>query len=204
MVGRALTSAIPVFTCDGTSDSDCGTYLRTFGESLQSAWNPRLPLAQPALIKLEDLTKGWYVHTFPDPNTFTPWSQPVQSSNSVTNCNACSPLTKNGYGARPRMHFRKFQAIMMLSGPGKQLLQRQHSPSTGRQSLSSPFSVDERDLWFEPQLAHLLTFLKDQPGHQPTGGQRQPARAAAISTDAETACPPPGPSNACPPCPNPG
>ena len=40
--------------------------------------------------------------------------------------------------------------------------------STGRQSMTSPVPVDERDAWFEPRLAHLLTFLKDQPGH-PTG-----------------------------------
>ena len=65
--------------------------------------------------------------------------------------------------------------------------------STGRQSLSSPVPVDERDTWFEPRLAHLLTFLKDQPGHPLGAGRRQPARAAAISestSDAVTPAPP--------------
>ena len=79
---------------------------------------------------------------------------------------------------------------------------------TGRQSLSSPVSVDERDLGFEPRLAHLLTFLKDQPGHPPAGGRRQPARAAAISESADAETAPlhwqPALSSAWPPCPNPG
>ena len=52
--------------------------------------------------------------------------------------------------------------------------------TTGRQSLGSSVPIDERDAWFEPRLAHLLTFLKDQPGHPLGAGRRQPARAAAI------------------------
>ena len=52
--------------------------------------------------------------------------------------------------------------------------------TTGRQSLGSSVPIDERDSWFEPRLAHLLTFLKDQPGHPLGAGRRQPARAAAI------------------------
>jgi hypothetical protein len=52
--------------------------------------------------------------------------------------------------------------------------------TTGRQSLGSLVPIDERDSWFEPRLAHLLTFLKDQPGHPLGVGRRQPARAAAI------------------------
>ena len=33
------------------------------------------PPPNELFIKLEDLAKGWYVHTFPDPDTFPPWSQ---------------------------------------------------------------------------------------------------------------------------------
>ena len=62
--------------------------------------------------------------------------------------------------------------------------------STGRQSMSSPVPVDERDAWFEPRLAHLLTFLKDQPGHPTGAGRRQPARAAAISESTSDAVTP--------------
>ena len=73
VVGRALPSAIPVFTCYGTAD--CGTYLRTLERLFKanrifaSHWPNEL------FIKLEDLAKGWYVHTFPDPDTFPLWSQ---------------------------------------------------------------------------------------------------------------------------------
>ena len=52
--------------------------------------------------------------------------------------------------------------------------------TTGRQSLGSSVPIDERDSWFEPRLAHLLTFLKDQPGHPLGACRRQPARAAVI------------------------
>jgi hypothetical protein len=52
--------------------------------------------------------------------------------------------------------------------------------ATGRQSLGSSVPIDERDSRFEPRLAHLLTFLKDQPGRPLGTGRRQPARAAAI------------------------
>ena len=53
--------------------------------------------------------------------------------------------------------------------------------STGRQSLSSSVSVAERDTWFGPRLAHLTTFLKDQPCTP--AGRRPQARVAAITEE---------------------
>ena len=244
VVGRALTSAIPVFIGDGTAD--CDIYLHTL-ERLK-AMKSRLPLVQrltgnELFIKLEDLANGWYVHTFPDPDTFPPWSQVTlglpfgqhyAAADSWANkCTATRQEGESGPAALQRLDELQ-QTLLLLGvpvtiGPVEQQcyqLQRLLTSdetrvwsaaanalldvsddafraqetaaaaatltSTGRQSLSLPVSVDERDLWFEPRLGHLLTFLKDQPGHQPAGGRHQPlaAREAAISTDAEAARPP--------------
>jgi hypothetical protein len=52
--------------------------------------------------------------------------------------------------------------------------------TTCSQSLGSLVPIDKQDSWFESRLAHLLTFLKDQPGHPLGACRRQPAQAAAI------------------------
>ena len=249
VVGRALASAIPVFNGDGTAD--CGTYLRTSERLFKANGIPASHWPNELFIKLEDLAKGWYVHTFPDPDTFPPWSQVTSgllnrfgprytaADTWASKCSATRQEGESGPAALQRLDELQ-QTLLLLGvpvtiGPVEQQcyqLQRLLTAdekrvwsaaanalpdvsddairaretaaaaatltSTGRQSLSSPVSVDERDLWFEPRLAHLLTFLKDQPGHPPAGGRRQPARAAAISTDAETAplqpAPVPGPA----------
>ena len=226
VVGRALTSAIPVFIGDGTAD--CDIYLHTL-ERLK-AMKSRLPLVQrltgnELFIKLEDLANGWYVHTFPDPDTFPPWSQVTlglpfgqhyAAADSWANkCTATRQEGESGPAALQRLDELQ-QTLLLLGvpvtiGPVEQQcyqLQRLLTSdetrvwsaaanalldvsddafraqetaaaaatltSTGRQSLSLPVSVDERDLWFEPRLGHLLTFLKDQPGHQPAGGRQWP------------------------------
>ena len=65
VVGRALTSAIPVFTGDGTAD--CGTYLHTLERLFKAHGIPASHWPNEFFIKLEDLAKGWYVHTLPYP-----------------------------------------------------------------------------------------------------------------------------------------
>ena len=64
---------IPVFNGDGTAD--CGTYLRTLERLFKAHGIPASHWSNEFFIKLEDLAKGWYVHTLPDPDTFPPWSQ---------------------------------------------------------------------------------------------------------------------------------
>jgi hypothetical protein len=198
VVGRALANATSVFTGDGTTD--CGTYLRTWERLFKVHGIPDSHWQNKQFIKLAGQAKSWYEHAFPDPDTFPPWSQLTSGMLSrfgpryaaadawASTCSAIRQEGDSGLAALQRLDELQ-QASLLLGLPAhigpieKQCYQQQRLLSSEGCSgacclwpsvLAVP--IDERDSWFEPRLAHLLTFLKDQP----TATRLEPARAAAI------------------------
>jgi hypothetical protein len=71
MVGVALSSAVSVFTGDGTTN--CGKYLQTLERLFKAHEIPQSHWPKELFLKLAGPAKSWYEHAFPDPDTFPPW-----------------------------------------------------------------------------------------------------------------------------------
>ena len=73
VVGRALATSIPMFTGDACDTADCGLYLLSLERHFKAHGIPDSHWANELFLKLGGPAKGWYEHTFPDPNIFPSW-----------------------------------------------------------------------------------------------------------------------------------
>ena len=113
-------------TGDGTAD--CGTYLRTLERLFKAHGIPASNWPNELFIKLVDLAKGWYVHTFPYPDTFPPLSQVTSGPGSGllnrfgplytaadTWANKCSANRREGESGPEALHrLDKLQQTLLL------------------------------------------------------------------------------------------